>query len=435
VCMVGASRFRMKPRRAPPLGGVSRGIVVTPGLPKQEPIAADGLSDNSSCSCTGDRLSSPRMRPMPWLVSSLVVSGASPAVAQTTEHYALAWVRGDGAEECPSAIELQQEVELRVGRHVFEPSAVRSIEVSVRLDGDATPPVRRSDIHIRDASGKISGRRSLNSREPDCHALFSSTALAIALAVDPDASTKQATATPMPVAVPAVSEVSNTPIAASLTPESTRQARRAAANMGEPADRRIDARRPRQAPSEQRTTNAGVLGAKQGTSAQFVASALLSSHVVPGTEPGAAIAIHVWPWDGFGWSMAATYQHYGSSGTSPGPTVHVGLTSLEASANIELIATDRARWIMSVGPSVAVLHITVLGAPNTGPSERESAALHAGMALQAEFLSKSFIELGVMASVPVVRVDLLDDAVRSTPLWSEPSLGFVGRIGIGTALL
>jgi hypothetical protein len=54
------------------------------------------------------------MRLVPYVLACLSAIGAAPVEAQTSEMpaelYALGWVRGDGAEVCPTSNDLQQEV-------------------------------------------------------------------------------------------------------------------------------------------------------------------------------------------------------------------------------------------------------------------------------------------------------------------------------------
>jgi hypothetical protein len=133
------------------------------------------------------------------------VCAALPARAQqAAPTYSLSWVRGEGAEECPTARAVAAEVERRLGRPVFDAAAARSFEVQVaRVAGQY-----RSDVFVRDEAGRSLGHRSLQSDEPGCNALFGATALAIALVIDPEAASRQPAASaafeapPAPAAPP-----------------------------------------------------------------------------------------------------------------------------------------------------------------------------------------------------------------------------------------
>src|SRR5258705_9370252 len=109
-------------------------------------------------------------------------NAAAPALS-----YALSWVRAEGAEECPSGRALVSEVERRLGRAVFDATAERSFEVEVTRFGNTY----RSDVYVRDATGRAIGHRQLQSDEPGCGALLNATALAIALVIDPEAAARE----------------------------------------------------------------------------------------------------------------------------------------------------------------------------------------------------------------------------------------------------
>jgi hypothetical protein len=123
------------------------------------------------------------------LLAATPVLAAEPSApaAATPPTYALSWVRGEGAEECPPARALVAEVERRLGRAVFDAAAERSFEVEVMRFGKTY----RSDVYVRDAGGKTLGHRSLQSDEPGCTALLNATALAVALVIDPEAAARE----------------------------------------------------------------------------------------------------------------------------------------------------------------------------------------------------------------------------------------------------
>ncbi len=78
-----------------------------------------------------------------------VPAAAAPLAPAAPPTYALAWVRAEGAEDCPNGHALSVEVERRLGRAVFDVAAERSLEVEVTRFGN----VYRSDVYVRDAAG------------------------------------------------------------------------------------------------------------------------------------------------------------------------------------------------------------------------------------------------------------------------------------------
>ncbi|MEZ4407525.1 MAG: hypothetical protein R3A52_13770 [Polyangiales bacterium] len=110
-----------------------------------------------------------------------------PAVARadppTTVRFS--WVRGDGADACPDERRVRDDVERRLGRDPFSDDATRSIEALVeRVDEHW-----RATIRVRDASGATVGERALTRDDARCDAVVDASALAVALAIDPDAPT------------------------------------------------------------------------------------------------------------------------------------------------------------------------------------------------------------------------------------------------------
>ena len=100
-----------------------------------------------------------------------------------TGTYALSFVRGAGAEGCPNRHDLEREVSEKLGRAPFEPAASRSIEILT----ERTPEGHRSVVSVIDRDGKLIGRRVLLDETATCAPIFSATALAVALLIDPEA--------------------------------------------------------------------------------------------------------------------------------------------------------------------------------------------------------------------------------------------------------
>jgi hypothetical protein len=100
----------------------------------------------------------------------------------------LVWVRAESALSCPSRAELEASVSARLGRPVFSEGGPRAIDGFVQRDGLRWA----AHIYATDAEGKLVGSRELASDGPDCAALASAAALAIALVIDPDAALRPA---------------------------------------------------------------------------------------------------------------------------------------------------------------------------------------------------------------------------------------------------
>jgi hypothetical protein len=104
------------------------------------------------------------------------------------DSYSVSWVRGDGAEVCPDASALRQEVARRLGRQSIEALADRAMEVFVERHQERF----RSTIRVRSRDGRSLGARTLESEDPSCAAIFHATVLALVLAIDPNAASEEA---------------------------------------------------------------------------------------------------------------------------------------------------------------------------------------------------------------------------------------------------
>lgn len=123
------------------------------------------------------------MRVLLLACAFLLVGGA--AHASPHRGARVLWARGAGAEGCVGARGIEEDVKARLGYDPFVLSPELEIEGAVTR----TRTGFRADLAIRDASGKALGGRKLESRSEDgnCRSLGEAVAVAITVAVDPDA--------------------------------------------------------------------------------------------------------------------------------------------------------------------------------------------------------------------------------------------------------
>ncbi len=106
----------------------------------------------------------------------------------------LAWVRGAEADACPDGAWLRDEVTRRLRRDPFDDDGPRSIEAVV----DRVGPGWRAVLRVRDREGALLGERTLTREGDRCEPIVEASALAIALAVDPDATIEEMPRAPVP---------------------------------------------------------------------------------------------------------------------------------------------------------------------------------------------------------------------------------------------
>lgn len=104
--------------------------------------------------------------------------------AEAAQSAKLVYVRsGDGAK-CPDEDVLRRAVAARVGYDPFFGVADRTVVVGMRTGANGGLVAR---IEIVDSESKSLGDHEITSEASDCRALFQSTALAVAIAIDPQA--------------------------------------------------------------------------------------------------------------------------------------------------------------------------------------------------------------------------------------------------------
>lgn len=96
----------------------------------------------------------------------------------------LTWARGAGAERCVGLLGLQEDVKARLG---YDPFALSS---ELEIEGVIVRGAKgfRAELVVRDGADRPLGTRQLASAETDCRSLGEAVAVAITVAIDPEAS-------------------------------------------------------------------------------------------------------------------------------------------------------------------------------------------------------------------------------------------------------
>jgi hypothetical protein len=132
----------------------------------------------------------------------------------------LVYSRDRGAERCPDEDVVRREVASRLGYDPFFPTADRAIIAEVK----PAPKGFRATVHLVDKTGIVRGKRELHSPGRDCAELLKSIALAISIAIDPDAVEEPQpppgqSDNPTPAVPPAT--IPNAPPGLAMTPQET----------------------------------------------------------------------------------------------------------------------------------------------------------------------------------------------------------------------
>lgn len=130
------------------------------------------------------------------LLVAALVSGAAAALAQPRPKVRLAYVRDEGAEHCPDATTVRAGVTARLGWDPFDDGAPRTLSAQISRQGRTL----RAMVKLTDETGAVAGTRELGSTENDCAELAAAMALAISMAIDPQAALRAPPVTTAPVA-------------------------------------------------------------------------------------------------------------------------------------------------------------------------------------------------------------------------------------------
>lgn len=95
----------------------------------------------------------------------------------------ITWVRGVGAESCVGLLGLEEDIKARLG---YDPTVIPSERIIEGLVVRAGTGFR-AELVVRDGAGQLLGARQLTGREADCRALGEAVAVAMTVAIDPDA--------------------------------------------------------------------------------------------------------------------------------------------------------------------------------------------------------------------------------------------------------
>jgi hypothetical protein len=332
--------------------------------------------------------------------------------ARTESRYALSWVRGEGAEQCPSGQDLTREVEARVGRALFDAAAERSVEVQVSRENGSY----HCNVYVRAADGQAIGRRALESNEASCAPIFQAAVLAVALVIDPDAEPRG----DHPNAVAAFAPVASANASASARPAMPAPAPAATVAAVTSAPSRVMTASP--APTLEPPVHALSTLSVRG---------VLSSSLVPGASPGLALDFSIRPAQRWGFSAGALYVSPTTASGNPG-LVRVGLSAVALGATFDAARLDHVRLMLEAGAWAGALQTAALSPRPVAAGPFPFLALELGARAQVALSRGVFAEIGGALALPLIRRGLVV-AGATEPIWREPALAGLGFFGLGAS--
>lgn len=317
----------------------------------------------------------------------------------------VSWVRGPGAETCPTAAEIRSEVARRLGRSIGAPGEGKAIEVTVEKTGDGW-----AARIVAAGCGGERAVRELTSAAPTCEAIASAAVLVIALAVDP-----QAALAPPPAPAETDSPVPPAPTVAAVAPPAA------------PV-------RPRRPPPAEAPAPAPVAAAPDpGVETRLTLRGVGAAGLLPAFAPGIAWSGE---WRFSRWLSASTGLLFLPEQPARDPTFAFGMTAGWAGACSDvfqlagrLAAGPCVRFLAGTIHAVVRTHPSIVG---SGPGQRAWAGASAGGRVLVRVAGPLLVEAGVEALAPFTRHAFeLRDAPE--PVFLQPPITALLYIGAGLA--
>lgn len=316
----------------------------------------------------------------------LTLAASSPrgASAQERAGVSFSWVRGVGADACPSADDVRTEVARRLGYEPFTtPTEIFLEGVVARADEQWT--VR---LYKRDGSGALLGDRELTNASEDCRALADAIILAVALAIDPEAAMRptepQSDAEPIASTQPAVDAPADADVSSSAADTASVRQSAAAAEPSHPP--------------------------------RLAFGGALSYDLVPELAYGFRIAIDAAITDSFRWWIDARYWPE-QIAMLPGSKFGVGLTT--ASLGLCFGETfEPLRLEGCAGLDLGAMHVVVYDPIPSDPGDRVFVGASAALRFMVKLAHPIWLGVWAGASVPFIDYDLRVEG-QPTPVFSS----------------
>ncbi len=324
----------------------------------------------------------------------------------------LSWVRGSGAETCPTAASVRKDVAVRLGRYPFGNDATRTIEASLTRE----PGRWVARIVVRSASGASVGTRELDSDARECGPLAAAATLVIALLIDPSAklgpSESKDTAAPAPPP-PLAPNPSTSPPASLPAADSRPFIPFIAPTSNPPLERSTPSTR-------------DAAGATSLSPASVSAGVLFASGLVPNLAPGIAMSARLRIVPRLSASMSVWWLPESSRGQFA-----FGLTSVVLGACADLWRNDGAALHACVDALGGAVHASVRGMQSTDPGDRPWFGLSPAARFVQRVVGPFTLEAGLGVVFPVTRYRFVVEG-RGDSAFVQSPVALVGSIAVGT---
>ncbi|MFO0560281.1 MAG: hypothetical protein U0269_19855 [Polyangiales bacterium] len=316
----------------------------------------------------------------------------TPAFSQSSaESVRLAWVRDEGAEQCPDVVAVQRSVTSRVGHDPFRADAATSIDAVVRrLDGAFV-----ARFFVRGPNGEALGNREFTSANERCEAIVEAVALALAIVIDPTVALR-------PTAQPATNSEAQPPV---VQQPPRRRARPSQPSAAQPV-----------APTVARGPRVAAIGA--------FASAL---GLLPSLAAGASIEgeIHWAPWFSTHVSGAWFAEQRTRTTLSEFGFSFVGAHIAPCFDPLASAQDARASFALCAGLSVGATFAAVIGQRATDGGSRPWAAIVPSARGRLRIVGPLVLDARVGLALAAARASFIEEL----PAPAQPTLVFEQSVG------
>jgi hypothetical protein len=333
------------------------------------------------------------------LVSSALIPKAAAEPAAT---FRLSWVRGPGAEECPSAQQLAAAVSARLGRDPFSDTASRDIEASVTRVNDDW----QAHLSVLGPEGASLGSRELEAHGPDCSSLADAVTLALVLTIDPGAKLDGTANVAAETSKPSPQSVV-TPVPPSRSPEHA-------------LPFRVEPRRERPAPA-QRTNRRGMTIASRG---------LVTSGLLPATSFGAELGGELPLVSALRLSLSMSYFPEVQSADG---RFGFGVSAGGFGLCYAVLERSRAAAALCGEVQAGAIHVVVFDLEPVKPGERLWVSTRFGPRLAVSVAGPLELELGAYAVFPLIRHQFAIEGV-SEPFFQSSAVSLLASAGLAVSI-
>jgi hypothetical protein len=341
-------------------------------------------------------------------VAQVFGAGNARAAEPDTNTVKLLWHRETGAESCATQSKLEELVRRRLGRDPFATDAPRALDASVSSDSGNW----HVELRVRDASGNSLGQRIFDVRADSCDQVVDAVGLAVALAIDPNASLK------IDAKAPEIEP-----------PHNAGMADGAPGDQKDPPD---STDKPKVLPSPYPYAQllAPVAAAcpapnTWGTRVALrgVAAAGLLPGVAPGIEFAASVAHHhSHPFLGISYFAEAALD----------PRFAFGLTTINAGYCHDFVTTHRVSAGLCAAAHVGAQHVVVSQLQPLNPGDHVFVAASLGPTFNWLLLGPLYLEVGVSAWVPIPGAHpSFYISGQNSPVFESNALSGVAFLGVG----